>query len=316
MNRLWSFAAWLPLAAAVTVGPPGAVAALADTSAKLVVGYVASVTPRELVIVLASDGYPGQRQGMSVTFTLTPQTRVLEFERPATVGSIVARREVTVAYDEAKDGNVAREVRVLDMLPAGVAMPGLPTAPGAPAARAPEAPDRRPPEGVTRAESWRTSYDAFVAELQAAAQSQGLSNPALAARFGGQRVTWNGEVKGLVAQEGQGVFLEIGFPQRRLRLRDGSTAFNGFAVNTAGTHIKTTDSKAVAAIRIPASVLPTGVTTNVPDVVRVSFVLTRVWIQPPDPRANPKLGTSSVLAIATQSAQLVTTLAPKSPAGR
>jgi len=94
-------------------------------------------------------------------------------------------------------------------------------------------------------------------------------------------VTWDGEVKGLVAQEGKGVFLEIGFPQQRLRLRDGSVAFIGFVVNRAGTHIKTTDSKAVPALRISASVLPAGVTTNVPDLVRVSFVLKRVWIQPP-----------------------------------
>ncbi len=133
------------LTATVMSLPPGAAAARDDTNAKLVVGYVAAVSARELVIVLATDGSPGQRKGMQIRFTLTPETRVFEFERPATMGAIVVRREVTVTYDDAKGANVARAVRVLDMLPPGVAMPGVPG-------------------------------DAFVAELQGAAQSQGLNN--------------------------------------------------------------------------------------------------------------------------------------------
>jgi hypothetical protein len=85
-------------------------------------------------------------------------------------------------------------------------------------------------------------------------------------------------------------------------------------VNTAaGTHIKQTDPKAVTAIRIPASVLPAGATSTVPDVLRVSFVLKRVWLQPPDPRANPQLGGNSVLAIDPDGAQLVTRIGTKPP---
>lgn len=311
MNRLWRAAGCVILAATVMLVPRNPAAARDDANAKLVVGYVAAVSVKELVIVLSADGYPGQKRGMQVRFAMTPGTRVLDRERPATADAIAVRREATVTYDEANGANVAREVRLLGALPAGVAMPSVPAY-----ADAQPAPDaaRRPPDGLGRGEAWRTSYDAFVSELQRTVQSQGLNNSELAARFGGQRVTWDGEFKGLIARDGQGILLEIGFPQRRLRLRDGSAAFIGFVINTAGTHIKTTDSKAVTAILISASVLPTAV--NVPDILRVSFVLKRVWIQPPDPGTNPKLGNNSVLAIATESPQLMTKLVPKEPGAR
>jgi hypothetical protein len=167
------------------------------------------------------------------------------------------------------------------------------------------------------ADDWRTSYDAFVAELQHTAESRGLSNADLAARFQGERVTWDGELKGVVAHEGRGIFLEIGFPQRRLRLRDGSMAFIGFVVDTAGTHIKQTESKAVTAIRIPArDVLPSGLPSTIPGVLRVSFILKRVWIQPPDPRGNPKLGDNYILAVEGDNPQLVTPIRTKAPAAQ
>jgi hypothetical protein len=52
------------------------------------------------------------------------------------------------------------------------------------------------------------------------------------------------------------------------------------------------------------------------NVAREVRVPKRVWLQPPDPRANPKLGANSLLVIDPEGAQLLTKLAPKSPAAR
>jgi len=170
---------------------------------------------------------------------------------------------------------------------------------------------------VVTPDAWRSSYDAFVAEVQQMAQSGGLTNADLATRFQGQRVTWDGELKGLVSQEGKGIFLEIGFLERALQLRDGSMAFIGFVVDTQGKQIKQTESKAVPALRIPArDVLANHATSSIPLVLRVSFILKRVWIQPPDPRAYPKVGNNAILAVEGDNAQLVTPIRTKAPAAQ
>ncbi len=161
-------------------------------------------------------------------------------------------------------------------------------------------------------DTWRTSYDAFVAELQQIAESRGLSNADLAAKFQGQRVTWDSELKGVVATEGKGIFLEIGFPQRALRFRDGSLVYIGFVVDTAGKQVKQTESKAVTALRIPArEVLPSGVTSSIPVVLRVSFIIKRIWIQPPDPGRYPKVGDNAILAVEGDNAQVLTPIPEK-----
>jgi hypothetical protein len=307
-NHAWRPCAWRLLAATLAALIPVPAAAAADADSKLVVGYVAAVSSDHFVLVLDRAGYPGQVRGTQVRLALDRNTRVLDGERPAAPAAIQPRRQATVIYDETRGANVAREVRLIGMLPAGVALPGAETAP-----RNPPAPDSSPAGAVGRGDGWRTSYDAFVAEVQSILQSRGSYNSDLAARFQGQRVTWDGESMAFVVRPGKGSlgsFLEVGFPQRRWRLRDGSTAFVGFVVDKGGTRVPTRESKAIAAVNVPLTeeVLPTGQTGSTPDVVRVSFVLKRVWIQPIDPREHPKLAGNSTLAIQTDSPRLVTRL--------
>jgi hypothetical protein len=282
--------------------------ATATADSKLIVGYVAAVSSGHFVLALDRDGYPGQVRGTQVRLALDANTRVLEGERPSTPAAIEVRRQATVLYDDTKGVNVAREVRLLGMLPPGVALPGGATGGG----------DTRPPNvpagSVARGDTWRTSYDAFLAEVEQLLKSGGPYDPALA-RFQGQRVTWDGEPKTLVTRPGRGTFLEIGFPQHRWRLRDGSTAFIGFVADQSGTRVTLRESKAIGAVQVPLTegVLPTGKTANIPDIVRVSFVLKRVWIQPIDSRENPRLAGSSTLAIQADSPRLVTTLDAQRP---
>lgn len=298
-------------AMAITVPAWRATGSDVDTL-KLIVGYVAAASSSDFVLVLDRDGYPGQIRGTKVRFALAPDTRVIDGGRRVAAAAITVRRAATVLYDDTKGRNVAREVRLTGALPPGVALPG---------AEADSRPSPSPAlsHGNAERDAWRTSYDAFISDAQQIVQASTSPNAAFAARFQGQRVTWDGELTSLVTREGVGGFWEIGFPQRRLRLRDGSIAFIGFAVPRGSGRTPMGDSKAIGAVLIPLSdVVPTVGQANIPKVLRVSLVLKRVWIQPIDPRENPKLAGNSTFAIETQSPRLVTKLdvRPSPPHGR
>jgi hypothetical protein len=210
-NHAWRPCAWGLLAATLAALLPVPAATTADADSKLVVGYVTAVSSDHFVLVLDRAGYPGQVRGTQVRLALDRNTRVFDGERPA---AIQVRRQATVIYDETRGTNVAREVRLIGTLSAGIALPGADTAP-----RNPPAPGSSPTGAVARGDGWRTSYDAFVAEVQS------ILRPG----------------KGSL-----GSFLEVGLPQRRWRLRDGSTAFVGFVVDKGGTRVPTREFTATA----------------------------------------------------------------------
>ncbi|HMH51655.1 MAG TPA: hypothetical protein VK548_15565, partial [Candidatus Acidoferrum sp.] len=158
-NHAWRPCAWGLLAATLAALLPVPAAAAADAASKLVVGYVAAVSSDHFVPVLDRAGYPGQVRGTQVRLALDRNTRVLDSERPAAPAAIQVRRQATVIYDETRGTNVAREVRLIGTLPAGVALPGAETTP-----RNPPEPDSSPTGAVTRGDGWPTSSDAFVAK--------------------------------------------------------------------------------------------------------------------------------------------------------
>ena len=67
-----------------------------------------------MVMVLDRDGYPGQKRGMSLAFTVISSTRVLDNERPAGADAIQVQRQAVVKYFHGNAGAlVAREIRVV-----------------------------------------------------------------------------------------------------------------------------------------------------------------------------------------------------------
>jgi hypothetical protein len=93
----------------------------------LVTGVVSEAPAGRIILVLDRDGYPGQRRGDAIVFTMSSDSRVVSREGQDARARLAPREQANVTYYKSKAGAlVVREIQLLGLLPASAPLPGRP----------------------------------------------------------------------------------------------------------------------------------------------------------------------------------------------